>query len=66
VAKKSKLKMHFAFGHDKDNGDVVAPIMLSKALECKGCHAMHMLFVNRNGQTRCVDCDRKFKEGKGQ
>lgn len=29
-------------------------------LECKECHVMRACFVNRDGRTRCFDCDRAY------
>lgn len=29
---------------------------------CTRCHAMHHVFVNRNGRTHCLACDTELKE----
>ena len=61
MSKKNPLT--FAILEDK-NGDIIAPIMVTKPIACGRCHVAQTMFVNRNGCTRCVECDRKFKEGK--
>jgi hypothetical protein len=32
-------------------------ILLLEPLRCESCKTQHVWFVNRNGSTRCVDCD---------
>ena len=40
--------------------DVDHAVALSATpLECRECHVMHTLFVNRDGRTMCVECDER-------
>ena len=39
-------------------------IVTKEPVECKFCRVMHAFFINRDGRTRCVDCDREGTNGK--
>jgi hypothetical protein len=34
--------------------------------ECGTCHAMHYVFVNRDGETRCSACDLSYEKAKAE
>ena len=34
---------------------------LNSPRECS-CHRMVMFVINRDGKTRCIECDRKYQE----
>ena len=36
------------------------------AVECPVCHRMHAFFRNRDGKTRCLDCDVKNERQRGK
>lgn len=44
-----------AFTDDKR----AAVIALTEARAC-GCHRMTFLVINRDGKTRCIDCDTRY------
>lgn len=37
-----------------------------EAGECGDCGAMHFIFVNRGGGTRCVGCDQKIRRAQAE
>jgi hypothetical protein len=43
--------------------DGTVAIALAHAVSC-ACERMVMLVVNRDGKTRCVDCDAKYRKEK--
>jgi hypothetical protein len=38
----------------------IVNIAIGDARECRSCHSMHVFFINRDGTTRCLDCDTKY------
>jgi uncharacterized Zn finger protein (UPF0148 family) len=36
-------------------------VMLTTPRMCPGCQTMHYWFINRDGRTRCVECDHERK-----
>lgn len=49
----------FAFTDDKR----AAVVALTEPRAC-ACHRMTFIVVNRDGKTRCVDCDTKYAQEK--
>jgi len=39
-------------------------VIVAEPLVCKGCASLHYFFINRNGQTRCLACDRSGRQTK--
>lgn len=37
-------------------------VITKTARQCS-CRVIHHLFVNRDGKTRCVDCDAQYRKG---
>ena len=46
----------------QDDGTVIAVALEPK--QCGNCGAMHYVFVNRDGETRCSACDLDYEKGK--
>lgn len=55
LANMIPLEMAHAIEHWNFDGDAVN-VVLKEARRCR-CRTMHFWFVNRDGATRCVDCD---------
>ena len=45
---------------DADHADV----LLADPHRCPFCGDEHCWFINRDGRTRCVDCDEKYRRSK--
>ncbi len=51
------LEMHGAIDFWACRSDGSIAVLLNKPVSCSHCHTMHFWFVNRDGRTRCIDCD---------
>jgi len=47
-----------------DNGNGFFAVV-SEPREC-ACNRMTFFFINRDGKTRCIECDDKYKQEKGE
>jgi len=39
--------------------------IITEIQPCSTCGVMHAFFYNRDGKTRCIECDVKYQKGEG-
>lgn len=53
------------YGIHRDTHGVASVVFVHQPVDC-ACGRVALILLNRDGQTRCVDCDTKYTAGKEQ